>query len=124
VVADAVAATGAHVLLLGSQSEPAPEAGHREKGPAVERLRRNPRVRIQLRSTVEAIGLDRLLVGAEGRRTWIRAAGPVLVSGGVVPAPVDPGPGPWRTFVAGDAGTGTSAADAIHQAAAVVDALA
>jgi NADPH-dependent 2,4-dienoyl-CoA reductase/sulfur reductase-like enzyme len=123
-VADAVAATGAHVLLLGSQSEPAPEAGPREKGPAVERLRQNPRVRIQLCSTVEAIGLDRLLIGTDGRRSWIRAPGPVLVSAGVVPAPVDTGRGTWRTYVIGDAGAGMSAADAIHQAAAVVDALA
>ena len=76
--ADVLAARGARVLLLGAQPELAPEAGRREKILVVPRLRANPRVRIELGATLEAVEPDRLLVGrGRGVARGVRA-GPRL----------------------------------------------
>jgi 2,4-dienoyl-CoA reductase-like NADH-dependent reductase (Old Yellow Enzyme family) len=118
IAADLIATGGASLLLIGAQSDLAPEAGRREKILAVPRLRANPRVRIQLATTLEAIEPDRLLVGHAGTRDWIAVSGPVLVSQGTVPVPVDLGSGSWQTYVVGEAGFGVSADDAIREGAA------
>jgi 2,4-dienoyl-CoA reductase-like NADH-dependent reductase (Old Yellow Enzyme family) len=115
--ADVIAADGAAVLLIGAQADLAPEAGRREKIMVLPRLRANPLVRVELGTTLEAIEADRILVGHGGTRSWIDVSGPVLVSQGTVPAPVDLGSGRWRTYVVGEAGFGGSAADAIRDGA-------
>ncbi|MBG0567371.1 FAD-dependent oxidoreductase [Actinoplanes aureus] len=122
-VADAIAATGVRVLLLGAQQELAPEAGRREKILVVPRLTTNPAVRILLGTTLEAIEPNRLLVGRDGARQWIDESGPVLVSQGTVPAPVVLGSGSWQRFTVGDAGFGASADAAIAQGAAAAQAI-
>jgi NADPH-dependent 2,4-dienoyl-CoA reductase/sulfur reductase-like enzyme len=114
-VADAIAATGQRVLLLAAGPELAPEAGPREKVLAVRRLTSNPDVTVRLDTTLEAIEESRLLIGHRGDRQWLDVPGPVLVSQGTVPRVTDPGPGPWRTVVVGEAGLADSAADAIRQ---------
>ena len=116
--ADAVAAGGTGLLLIGAQPELAPEAGYREKILAVPRLRSNPKVRIELETTLEAIEPDRLLVGRAGAREWIEVSGAVLVSQGTAVVPVELGSGNWQTYVVGEAGFGASADDAIRQGAA------
>jgi len=115
-VADAVAASGRRVLLLGSQQTLAPEAGPREKVLTVRRLTGNADVDIRLDATLEAIEEDRLLIGHAGERKWIDVRGPVLVSQGTVPRRTDVGRGDWRTIVVEDT---ASAADAIRRGAAV-----
>ena len=116
--ADAIATGGAAVLLIGAQSEIAPEAGRREKILAVPRLQANPRVRIVLGATVEAIEEGRVLVGRSGRREWLDVTGPVLVSQGTVPAGPALHTGGRPTYVVGEAGFGASADDAIREGAA------
>jgi 2,4-dienoyl-CoA reductase-like NADH-dependent reductase (Old Yellow Enzyme family)/thioredoxin reductase len=105
--ADVLAARGARVLLLGAQPELAPEAGRREKILVVPRLRANPRVRIELGATLEAVEPDRLLVGRVGAREWHEVSGPVLVSQGTVPVRPSLGQGDWKTYVIGEASLGT-----------------
>jgi 2,4-dienoyl-CoA reductase-like NADH-dependent reductase (Old Yellow Enzyme family) len=122
--ADFIAAGGARLLLIGAQPELAPEAGTREKILAVPRLQSNPRARIELETTLEAIEPERLLVGHAGAREWIEVSGPVLVSQGTVPTPIALGSGDWSTFVVGEAGFGGSADDAIRQGATAGQAIA
>jgi len=122
--ADFIAAGGARLLLIGAQPELAPEAGTREKILAVPRLRSNPKVRVALETTLEAIEPERLLVGHAGAREWIEVSGPVLVSQGTVPTPIALGSGDWSTFVVGEAGFGGSADDAIRQGATAGQAIA
>ena len=74
--ADALAATGTPVLLIGAQRQIAPEAGRREKILAIPRLQANPDVRIELGATLEAVEDDRILVGRDGRREWLAVRGP------------------------------------------------
>ncbi|GIM91499.1 hypothetical protein Ato02nite_032920 [Paractinoplanes toevensis] len=112
-VADAAAAAGQRVLLIGSEPEIAPEAGPREKGLAVRRLTTDPAVRVRLGTSVEAIDGDRLLVGG----AWLSATGPVIVSQGTVPRPVPVTDERWRTVVIEHA---ESAAEAIRFGAGVV----
>ena len=112
--ADAIAAGGARLLLIGAQSELAPEAGNREKILVVPRLQANPLVQIRLETTLEAIEPERLLVGHAGSRDWIDVRGPLLVSQGTVPASVEVGTGDWQVFVVGEAGFGGSADAAIR----------
>jgi pyruvate/2-oxoglutarate dehydrogenase complex dihydrolipoamide dehydrogenase (E3) component len=115
--ADAIAADGHRVLIVGAQPALAPEAGRREKILAVPRLETNPAVRIELTATVEAIEQDRILLGRDGRREWIEVGGPVLVSQGTVARHTDLGSG--RPIVdVGDAGFGATADDAIRSGAA------
>jgi thioredoxin reductase len=132
--ADVLAARGARVLLLGAQPELAPEAGRREKILVVPRLRANPRVRIELGATLEAIEPDRLMVGRAGTREWLEVSGPVLASQGTVPGRPSLGQGRWKTYVIGEASLGAvqvptpvaavpppagSADEAIRQGAAI-----
>ncbi|MEV4347238.1 FAD-dependent oxidoreductase [Actinoplanes sp. NPDC049596] len=116
-LADAASEAGHRVLLLAATATLAPEAGFREKVLVERRLRAHPDVDIRLGTTLEAITEDRLLLGAAGLRTWTPVSGPVLVSQGMVPRTVDLGPGPWSTVTIGEAGSATSAAEAIRQAA-------
>jgi 2,4-dienoyl-CoA reductase-like NADH-dependent reductase (Old Yellow Enzyme family)/thioredoxin reductase len=87
-VADDLAGRGHQVLLVGSQRELAPDAGAREKLPAVERLRASPAVTVHLGVSVEAIGEADLTCGREGERSILENPGPVVASHGVLPAPV------------------------------------
>lgn len=103
---DTLATRGARVLLLGAQPQLAPEAGRREKILVVPRLNANPRVRIELGVTLEAIEPERLLIGRAGAREWLEVAGPVLVSQGTVPVRPSLGQGTWRTYVVGEASLG------------------
>ena len=80
------------------------------------RLTGDPRARVRLGTTLEAIEDDRLLVGHDGRREWLPVRGPVVVSQGIVPRAVDLGPGGWRTVVLDPA---ADAAEAIRQGTAV-----
>jgi 2,4-dienoyl-CoA reductase-like NADH-dependent reductase (Old Yellow Enzyme family) len=113
--ADAIAAGAVQLLLIGAQSELAPEAGNREKLLAIRRLEANPRVRVRLETTLEGIEPERLLLGHAGSREWVDVTGPVLVSQGTVPAPVDLGSDDWQTFTVGEAGFGGSADAAIRE---------
>lgn len=115
-VADDLAAEGYDVLLVGSQPELAPDAGAREKLPAVERLRTAPGVAIHLRTTVEAIGEQDLTCGRDGALFTVQNPGIVLASHGVLPAPVAidhavPGLTADRVVVAGDALDGNTTID-------------
>ncbi|MFI6070283.1 FAD-dependent oxidoreductase [Actinoplanes sp. NPDC051343] len=114
--ADAIAAAGQRVLLIGAGEEPAPEAGFREKVLVVRRLAGNPDVEIRLGATVESIEDEGLLLGRDGRLEPVPVRGPVLVSQGTVPRPVDLGPGDWRAVVLDET---PSAAEAIRLAAAI-----
>jgi 2,4-dienoyl-CoA reductase-like NADH-dependent reductase (Old Yellow Enzyme family) len=107
-VADDLAGRGYDVLLVGSQPELAPEAGAREKLPAVERLRASPRVAIHLRTSVEAIGEHDMTCGRDGALFTVQNPGPVLASHGVVPAPVAVDYAADRLVVAGDALDGSA----------------
>jgi NADPH-dependent 2,4-dienoyl-CoA reductase/sulfur reductase-like enzyme len=114
--ADAIAAAGQRVLLIGAGEEPAPEAGFREKVLVVRRLTGNPDVEIRLGTTVESIEDEGLLLGRDGRLEPVPVRGPVLVSQGTVPRPVDLGPGGWRAVVLDET---PSAAEAIRLGAAI-----
>lgn len=57
-----------------------------------------------------------LLLGRDGRLEPVPVRGPVLVSQGTVPRPVDLGPGDWRAVVLDET---PSAAEAIRLAAAI-----
>jgi 2,4-dienoyl-CoA reductase-like NADH-dependent reductase (Old Yellow Enzyme family) len=114
--ADAIAAAGHQVLLIGAGDELAPEAGFRENVLVVRRLTGNPDVEIRLGTTVEAIEDAGLVLGRDGRFESLPVRGPVLVSQGTVPRPVDLGPGAWRTVVLDDTG---SAAEAIRLGATI-----
>jgi 2,4-dienoyl-CoA reductase-like NADH-dependent reductase (Old Yellow Enzyme family)/thioredoxin reductase len=87
-VADDLAGRGYEVLLVGAQPELAPDAGNREKLPAVERLGASPHVAIHLRTSVEAIGEADLTCGREGALFRLPNPGIVVASHGVLPAPV------------------------------------
>jgi hypothetical protein len=56
-------------------------------------------------------------VGRNGAREWIEVSGPLLVSQGTVPTPVELGSGTWQTYVLGEAGFGRSADHAIRDSA-------
>jgi 2,4-dienoyl-CoA reductase-like NADH-dependent reductase (Old Yellow Enzyme family) len=118
-VADAAAAAGHRVVLLGTGHELAPEAGPREKVLAVRRLTGDPKVTIRLDTTLEAIDDERLLLGRAGVREWLAVRGPVVVSQGTIPRPAEIGQGGWRTVAVGEAALAGSAAEAIRQGAAI-----
>src|SRR5690606_32025212 len=99
------------VLLIGAQPALAPDAGAREKLPAVERLRGSPDVTIELRTTVEAIGEQAITCGRDGTVFTIENPGIVIASHGILPAPAAAdqlglGLPADRVVVAGDALTG------------------
>jgi 2,4-dienoyl-CoA reductase-like NADH-dependent reductase (Old Yellow Enzyme family)/thioredoxin reductase len=113
-VADDLAGRGYDVLLVGSQPELAPDAGAREKLPAVERLRASPNVAVHLRTSVEAIGELDLTCGRDGTLFTVDNPGTVIASHGVLPAPVAIDHAAHRltadrVVVAGDALDGTAA---------------
>jgi 2,4-dienoyl-CoA reductase-like NADH-dependent reductase (Old Yellow Enzyme family)/thioredoxin reductase len=115
-VADDLAERGHDVLLVGSQQELAPDAGAREKLPAVERLRASSRVTIHLGTSVETIGDDHLVCGREGSLFTLRNPGLVIASHGVLPAPliIDAdayGVPADRVILAGDASGGPATID-------------
>jgi 2,4-dienoyl-CoA reductase-like NADH-dependent reductase (Old Yellow Enzyme family)/thioredoxin reductase len=87
-VADDLAGRGYDVLLVGSQQELAPDAGAREKLPAVERLRSSPCVAIHLHTSVEKIGEQDMTCGRDGALFTVENPGLVVASHGVLPAPV------------------------------------
>jgi 2,4-dienoyl-CoA reductase-like NADH-dependent reductase (Old Yellow Enzyme family)/thioredoxin reductase len=113
-VADDLAERGYDVLLVGSQQELAPDAGAREKLPAVERLLASSRVAIHLGTSVETIGDDQVICGREGSLFTLRNPGLVIASHGALPAPVvispeEHGLSADRVVLAGDAlGEGTT----------------
>ena len=127
-VADHLAERGHDVLLVGSQHDLAPDAGAREKLPAVERLRASSRVAIHLGTSVETIGDDHLICGREGSLLTLRNPGLVIASHGVLPAPLIIDAGTYglsadRVILAGDASGGPATIDhatASGQAAVLV----
>jgi 2,4-dienoyl-CoA reductase-like NADH-dependent reductase (Old Yellow Enzyme family)/thioredoxin reductase len=115
-VADDLVERGYDVLLVGSQRELAPDAGAREKLPAVERLQDSSRVAIHLGTSVERIGNDHLICGREGSLFTLRNPGLVIASHGVLPAPlvIDAdayGLSADRVILAGDARGGPATID-------------
>ncbi|HEX6325410.1 MAG TPA: FAD-dependent oxidoreductase [Jiangellaceae bacterium] len=115
-VADDLAGRGYDVLLIGSQQDLAPDAGAREKLPAVERLRASSRVTVHLTTSVETIGDDHLICGREGSLFTLRNPGLVIASHGVLPTPliIDAdayGLSADRVIVAGDARGGPATID-------------
>jgi hypothetical protein len=111
------------VLLVGTQSELAPEAGPREKTLAVRRLQASPLAQIELSTTVEAIEPGRVLIGRGPHREWISTPGRLLISQGTTPAIPDLGDGTWHTHTIGEAAFATSAATAIRDGADLADLL-
>ncbi|MFI5593401.1 FAD-dependent oxidoreductase [Amycolatopsis sp. NPDC051758] len=81
-VADTLAARGVAVLLLGAETEIAPESGRRAKILAVPRLLNQPKVQVRLGVEVLEITADRIRTD----RGWLDAPGPVLVSDRTAPA--------------------------------------
>jgi 2,4-dienoyl-CoA reductase-like NADH-dependent reductase (Old Yellow Enzyme family) len=125
-IADAIANRGGSALVIGPQSEPAPEAGRREKILVVPRLMSNPAIEIKLGATLEAVEENRLLIGCNGELSWRESTGPVLVSRGTIPMrpawvnKLDEG---LTMHVIGEAGSGTTAGEAIHQGARIAEKL-
>lgn len=83
-LADHLRGLGWSVVLVGAQHELAPDAGARERLPAVERLS-DGRTDLHLGATVDEVGLGELLVTAAGERRVVQGSGPVIVSLGAVP---------------------------------------
>jgi len=101
-VSDHLKSLGWSVTIIGPQTELAPDAGARERLPAVTRLG-DGRVALHLGSTVESVGADELLVSVGGQTQAISSPGPVLVSLGMVPVGLAPMSAPVPTVVAGEA---------------------
>lgn len=107
-VADDLAGRGYDILLVGTEQELAPDAGAREKLPAVDRLRASSRVTMNLGTSIEAIGDVDVTCGRAGSLFTVQNPGIVIASHGVLPAPVtiDPeahGLSADRVATAGDA---------------------
>lgn len=100
--ADHLQTLGWSVTIIGPQTRLAPDAGARERLPAVERLG-DGRTRILLGSTVESVGVDELLLSVGGQTRTISSPGPVLVSLGTVPVGLAMTTAPTPTVVAGEA---------------------
>jgi 2,4-dienoyl-CoA reductase-like NADH-dependent reductase (Old Yellow Enzyme family)/thioredoxin reductase len=115
-VADDLAERGHDILLVGSQQDLAPDAGAREKLPAVERLRSSSRVAVHLGTSVETIGDDHLICGREGSVFTLRSPGLMIASHGVLPAPLVIDADAYglpadRVVLAGDASGGPATID-------------
>lgn len=115
-VADDLAGREYEVLLIGAQQELAPDAGAREKLPAVERLQAAPNVTLHLSTSIEAIGEKEMTCGRDGVLFTLENPGMVIASHGVLPAPVvingtAHGLPANRVVVAGDALGGASTID-------------
>jgi NADPH-dependent 2,4-dienoyl-CoA reductase/sulfur reductase-like enzyme len=113
-VADHLAAQGRSVTLVGRQTEIAPDAGQRERLPAVERLLASPHVNLVLGATVEEVLAESVVISIDGDRSTLPVTGPVVASLGSVPAGLDPSTplDPLRV-VAGEAGGATTLDEAI-----------
>lgn len=110
-LADHLTGAGWIVTLVGHQTELAPEAGARERLPAVTRLSSSPHVRLHLGAAVEEV-LDESLALAFGEELRVvQAPGPVVVSLGAVPAGRVQRSSVIPTVVAGEA-AGTRSLDA------------
>ncbi|MEV5759498.1 FAD-dependent oxidoreductase [Streptomyces tendae] len=83
--ADHMAAFGARVVLIGSQSSLAPEVGRRAKIITVPRLEGHPHVRIVLDAAPTAVEERHVRVRTAAGERWIDAPGPLIVSQGSVP---------------------------------------
>jgi 2,4-dienoyl-CoA reductase-like NADH-dependent reductase (Old Yellow Enzyme family)/thioredoxin reductase len=118
-VADDLAGRGYDVLLIGSQNELAPDAGAREKLPAIERLQTSSQVTIQLSTTVENIEEAVLTCGHDGEHLTFHNPGIVIASHGVVPAAVDVD---WASVLAAD--RVVVAGDALGEASTIDHAIA
>jgi 2,4-dienoyl-CoA reductase-like NADH-dependent reductase (Old Yellow Enzyme family)/thioredoxin reductase len=108
-VADHLAVAGAQVTLIGAQAEPAEDVGARAKLMPLARLTSNPRVRLVMNASVEAIGDREIEVRDHGGTQVIAGAGRVLVSqggdGATSLAPAVKASAPDKTVMAvGDAG--------------------
>jgi hypothetical protein len=104
-VADHLAGLGWNVTLVGAQAELAPDAGARERLPAVERLA-DGAAELHLGAVVEAVGADELVLAVAGERRILTGAGPVLVSLGALPVGLSmsiPTPVPVPVVGAGEA---------------------
>ncbi len=101
-VSDHLKSLGWSVTIIGPQAELAPDAGARERLPAVTRLG-DGRATLHLGSTVESVGADELVVSVGGHTRTISSPGPVLVSLGMVPVGLAPTSTPVPTVVAGEA---------------------
>jgi 2,4-dienoyl-CoA reductase-like NADH-dependent reductase (Old Yellow Enzyme family)/thioredoxin reductase len=88
-LADHLHGLGWSVTVAGAQRELAPDAGARERLPAVERLT-DGGVDLHLGATVDAVDLDALVLTAAGTRRVIPSDGPVVVSLGAVPVGLGP----------------------------------
>ncbi len=83
-LADTLASAGSEVLLIGQQSDFAPEAGRRTKILAVPRLISNPTVDVQLGVSLLAIGDTTVtLERAGGEIVQIDSQGPLFISQGI-----------------------------------------
>jgi thioredoxin reductase len=83
-LADHLQGLGWGVTIVGAQRELAPDAGARERLPAVERLT-DGGADLHLGATLHAVGLDELVLVASGERRVVPGSGPVIVSLGEVP---------------------------------------
>lgn len=84
-VADHLVGTGRRVTLVGRQTELAPDAGQRERLPAIERLSRSEGVTLALGATLEEVLDDTLVISVRGARRTLAADGPVVASLGALP---------------------------------------
>ena len=111
-VADELAGQGRTVTIVARQDELAPDAGARERLPAVERLMSHPKVSVHLGATLEEVHDHALVISVDGDMSTVPAEGPVLASLGALRLGSVPGvPGSPPIVTAGEA-AGTSSLDA------------
>ena len=84
-VADELAGQGRTVTVVARQDELAPDAGARERLPALERLTSAPNVVVHLEAVVEEVHDRELVISVGGDARTVAAEGPVLASLGAVP---------------------------------------
>lgn len=83
-LADHLQGLGWRVTIVGTQHELAPDAGARERLPAVDRLT-SGEAGLHLGATVDEVGTDELVLTSAGTRRIVPGSGPVVVSHGAVP---------------------------------------
>jgi hypothetical protein len=111
-VADHLHGLGWNVTIIGAQTELAPDAGARERLPAVERLT-NGDAHLHLGAIVETVGVDELVLSTDGRTRRVSSLGPVLVSLGAVPVGLSlPAPAPLMPVVTAGEAAGDGPLDA------------
>lgn len=115
-VADDLLAHGHRVTVVTSAPELAPEAGARERLPAVRRLTTDPGVTVHLGVSVERIDENAVICGRGDERFTVDSAALIIASHGVMPANSALGPialPAGRVAWAGDAAGGTTIDEAI-----------